>query len=430
MCSSLDFENFYLDGTSGSELALDWPSEWRAIEALSPEEIVAGSQPEASTPLESRVFEHLDVLQTLAFPVIEKENIALHDPFLDMSMTSIGDFWSLGEPASLGAGESEAPPTLVCPVIERPPGMIEKENIALHDPFLNMYMTSRDEPVFLDAEEGEAPPPRKKIRLEEGVGLDIESGVPLSFQMIQLRKNSRPPVSEHLVASQWHSTLNEGMDPKDSTQGRQKKVWWQCIQDASHKPWQASIANRCKSRKPSGCPSCASRRLYRAAKDGVSSKRRPTLNMHPIASQWHSTLNEGMDPKDYTQGSQKKVWWVCEKDSSHKPWQALIANRCRAIRPSGCPGCASTKHPLSFKLSPKPPLNTHPIASQWHLMLNGDLGPKKLTQGSGKKAWWKCEENLSHKPWEATIERRCREKKPTGCPSCADRGKKVARSGL
>jgi peptidoglycan-associated lipoprotein len=46
------------------------------------------------------------------------------------------------------------------------------------------------------------------------------------------------------------------------------------------------------------------------------------------------------------------------------------------------------------------------------------VDPKKLTQGSGKKAWWICEKGHE---WEAVIGFRCDKRGVTGCPYCAGR---------
>ncbi|MBO5286035.1 MAG: hypothetical protein J6B16_03975 [Clostridia bacterium] len=60
------------------------------------------------------------------------------------------------------------------------------------------------------------------------------------------------------------------------------------------------------------------------------------------------------------------------------------------------------------------------LMAEWNWEKNNNLGldPKKLTCGSGRKAWWKCSKDGYE--WDAIIAAR---NKGTGCPVCA--GKKV-----
>lgn len=49
---------------------------------------------------------------------------------------------------------------------------------------------------------------------------------------------------------------------------------------------------------------------------------------------------------------------------------------------------------------------------EWHPSRNGDLNPRNVTPGSGKKAWWICADGHE---WEAAIYSRNR---GSGCPIC------------
>lgn len=53
--------------------------------------------------------------------------------------------------------------------------------------------------------------------------------------------------------------------------------------------------------------------------------------------EWHPTKNGELTPKDVTCGSNKKVWWMCEK--GHE-WEAIIVNRTKG---RGCPYCSDKK---------------------------------------------------------------------------------------
>ena len=52
------------------------------------------------------------------------------------------------------------------------------------------------------------------------------------------------------------------------------------------------------------------------------------------------------------------------------------------------------------------------LAKEWHPSRNGDLNPRNVTPGSGKKVWWIC---AAGHEWEATIYSRNR---GSDCPSC------------
>lgn len=58
------------------------------------------------------------------------------------------------------------------------------------------------------------------------------------------------------------------------------------------------------------------------------------------------------------------------------------------------------------------------LLAQWHPEKNGDLTPEKITSGSQKKVWWRC--NQGHEWMSQPYERA---KRGTGCPYCA--GKRI-----
>ena len=52
------------------------------------------------------------------------------------------------------------------------------------------------------------------------------------------------------------------------------------------------------------------------------------------------------------------------------------------------------------------------LAKEWHPTRNGNLNPRNITPGSGKKVWWIC---ISGHEWQAPIYSRSR---GSGCPVC------------
>ena len=123
-----------------------------------------------------------------------------------------------------------------------------------------------------------------------------------------------------------------------------------------------------------------------------------------LASQWHPTKNGCLLPEYVSVSSNKKVWWICEKEHE---WQAIINSRQKG---SGCPYCAGQKAILGYN-----DLNTvNPmLASQWHPSKNGNLSSNQLTENSNKMVWWICEKGHE---WKAIVYDR---KNGCNCPICS-----------
>lgn len=128
-----------------------------------------------------------------------------------------------------------------------------------------------------------------------------------------------------------------------------------------------------------------------------------------LMKEWDWEANQGLNPKEITRGSHKKVWWECPK-CGHK-WQTETRNR--AILKRGCPCCVNRvvvvgKNDLA---------TTHPdLAKEWHSTKNS-FRPTNFTAGSGKMVWWKC--SKCGYEWKTKIENRGLLKR--GCPHCANK---------
>ena len=68
----------------------------------------------------------------------------------------------------------------------------------------------------------------------------------------------------------------------------------------------------------------------------IQSEKENSLAVHnpKLASQWHPTKNGSLLPEYVSVSSNKKVWWICEKEHE---WQAIINSRNKG---AGCPYCA------------------------------------------------------------------------------------------
>jgi len=190
------------------------------------------------------------------------------------------------------------------------------------------------------------------------------------------------------LAKQWHPTKNKILTPNDVTASSGKKVWWMCI---NRHEWEAKVSNRSNGRN---CPYCSGKR---ADIDNCLHKLNPKLAM-----QWHPNKNGNLTPFDVTIGSNKRVWWMCEK---RHEWEASINSRSSGI---GCPFCAGKRACADNCLHVINPY----VSKQWHPTKNGKLLPYDVTAGSGKSVWWMCEKGHE---WKAIINSRS---SGNGCPEC------------
>jgi very-short-patch-repair endonuclease len=125
-----------------------------------------------------------------------------------------------------------------------------------------------------------------------------------------------------------------------------------------------------------------------------------------LASQWHTVKNFPLTPRNFTEHSGKKAWWICKKNEEHE-WEASIDKRSQG---RGCPFCAGQKVHESNSLAKLYPN----ISAEWHKDLNKENRPNLVTAGSGIKVWWQCSKDTDHK-WQATPHTRV---KGHGCPKC------------
>ena len=150
----------------------------------------------------------------------------------------------------------------------------------------------------------------------------------------------------------------------------------------------------------------------------MSSKKKSLAKIHPeIAKQWHPSKNGDLTPYDVTFGSDKRVWWKCEKGDDHE-WQINVYKRSSG---TGCPICSGKIIVVSNCLAS---VNAK-LASEWHPTKNGELTPYDVTHRCNKKVWWKCPKGGDHE-WESVIYNRSII--GTGCLICSNR--KVVTSNM
>ena len=194
------------------------------------------------------------------------------------------------------------------------------------------------------------------------------------------------------MAREWHPTKNGTLTPYDISVNSPERVWWQCSKDKRHE-WDAPINSR---NSGSGCPVCSGHRLVVGINDLATV--RPEL-----AVQWHPTKNGDLRPTDIIAGTDKSVWWQCEK---RHEWQARIHNR---INGNNCPICIGKKVLVGYNdLATVMPS----IAKEWHPTKNEKLTPQDVVAGSNKKVWWQCEKGHE---WQTSVSHRSNGRR---CPKC------------
>ena len=123
------------------------------------------------------------------------------------------------------------------------------------------------------------------------------------------------------IAKQWHPTKNGKLTPDMFSVRSNVRVWWMC--EKGHE-WQSTPNDRVGGY---GCPYCTNQKTLPGYNDLATTN--PGL-----AKEWHPTKNGDLTPQMIPAGTEKKVWWMCEK--GHE-WQAVVYSRNKG---KGCPICA------------------------------------------------------------------------------------------
>ena len=215
------------------------------------------------------------------------------------------------------------------------------------------------------------------------------------------------------LAKEWHPTKNGDLTPDKISYGSHKKVWWLCDKKCEYgclHEYEQAIKNRTLQNQ--GCSYCSKKLLcYHNSLE---------FKYPEISKQWHPTKNGELTPDRVSRGSEKKVWWLCDKKCEYgciHEYEQRILNK--TLQNQGCSYCSNIllcyHNSLEFKYPE--------ISKQWHPTKNNNLTPDKVSYGSHKKVWWlcnkKCEYGCLHE-WQATVKNRTLQK--AGCPYCTKHG--------
>jgi hypothetical protein len=156
-----------------------------------------------------------------------------------------------------------------------------------------------------------------------------------------------------------------------------------------HGPWKVSYSNHAKGR---GCPSCRHKGRSWVNADGSNSM----AVTHPnLAKELHPSKNGEITPENITAGSNRKLWWLCNKCG--REWDAVVHSRKSAkIYDGGCKHCTRTKKLKISKKTRVPKITkpmriTHPeISKEFHPTKNPNYSIDLPSPKGTEKVWWIC----------------------------------------
>lgn len=125
-------------------------------------------------------------------------------------------------------------------------------------------------------------------------------------------------------AAMWHPD-NNIKSPEEYTPGSGARVWFICENGHEFD----TVLRRISEGR--WCRYCAGKDVWVGGNDLLTTD--PDLSL-----EWDYERNVDLTPKDISRSSNKKVWWTCSVDSSHR-WQAQPNDRTKEVNPTGCPLC-------------------------------------------------------------------------------------------
>ncbi len=129
-------------------------------------------------------------------------------------------------------------------------------------------------------------------------------------------------------------------------------------------------------------------------------------NNKRLLDEWDYEKNGELKPENISAGSEKNVWWICEKGHT---WEQSPVGR---HRKEGCPYCSNHRVLVGYNdLATTAP----ELLKEWNYDRN-TVKPTEITKSSNKKIWWKCSEGHE---WEVKACSRVSFK--SGCPYCSGR---------
>lgn len=166
----------------------------------------------------------------------------------------------------------------------------------------------------------------KKYKQKINADIDVERDRVKILELMNLSEKENS-IAKYCpsIKTYWDSSKNGLITPEQISHGSMKKVFLKCPK--GHK-WDKIVSNIKKEIK---CPFCYGRKVLSGFND--------LSTTHPeIAKEWNYEKNGNLKPTDIKAGSNKNVWWKCDK--GHE-WQAVITIRANGYKK--CSVCNSKK---------------------------------------------------------------------------------------
>ena len=222
-------------------------------------------------------------------------------------------------------------------------------------------------------------------------------------------KNGCPYCSGHKTSSknkllnfypnlleEWDFSKNN-IDINTLSRCSTQKVWWKC-KNGHH--WRAIVYSRANG---SGCPYCLNQK---------ADETNCIARTHPhLLKNWNFVKNINITPYNTVIGSEKEVWWVCDKGHEYKARPSYLKSNDKNIgsKRGWCPYCNNIKVCNETCLATRNP----ELAKEWHPIKNNKTA-FDVFPNTNKIYWWKC--GKGHE-WETSPNHRCNG--GNNCPICS-----------
>ena len=262
------------------------------------------------------------------------------------------------------------------------------------------------------------------------------------------------------LAAQWHPTKNKNLAVSEVSAGSNRMVWW--LGECGHE-WKAVICSRASG---CGCPICTEERKTSFAEnaiffylksiysDAIRSYKADWLGRMELdiyipslriaveydGQAWHNNIEKDIRKGLLCQEHGIRLIRIREPECPEVECESIRLNSTSLkeleetirilfqnvlfISNSVDINIERDRTQIYDLISRSQKNNSLLIlapylATEWHPMLNGTLGPENISHGSNKKVWWKC--NVCGHEWQATVNHRSNGR---GCPECAKQKRK------
>ena len=227
-----------------------------------------------------------------------------------------------------------------------------------------------------------------KINIMTNVDIKKDRVKILSNYVTMEKENSFEVMHKDLV-KYWNFEKNVNLTPDLFTYRSNRIVWWKC--DICSGEWQESIINVSKGNR---CPYCSGHKVLIGFND--LSTTNPELN-----ASWDFEKNYPLKPEDFSFGSNRKVWWKCDKRHT---WKAIIHNRAKGV---GCPYCAGKEYMLLPNKAQIERWEKYYKLAESYYKLNGDLliPANYITEEGAPLGSWIRKQRMHYKNNDLTDDR-------------------------